>query len=346
MPHELIGREIFAVGKWNGIEFTEEDLDDIAANFELLKEQHRVPLKFGHNDEQPITDGQPAIGWVSRVFKQGQKLYADFQDMPRTVFEAIKNRMYRTVSIELLFNVDNDGKRYNHVLDAIALLGADHPAVNSLADLDALLATRTRFTGGHRLAFETIAGTSKKLKYEKESFNMDEKQVKDLIDSTVEPLKEANAKLTEQLENANKTIANFTKQQEEDEKKAKQEAIKASRKAITETLDQAVRQKTLTPAFRENYEKQIGLDNDETVVNIDLEQVKQMFSVDKIDGGPQGREKDGDVDDVDDAEAQLHHLTRKNMAETGEDDFRVSFNRVAAANPKLHKAYLNSNGVK
>jgi hypothetical protein len=161
MP-DLKGREIFAVGKWNGMEFDETDLDDIVQNFERLTEIHRVPLKFGHNKEQKITDGQPAIGWVSKVFRQGGKLYADFVDMPRTVFEAIKNKLYRTVSVELLFDVDHDGNRYDHVLDAVALLGADHPAVNTLKDLDALLASRTEFTGGQRMSFETIAGKRKK----------------------------------------------------------------------------------------------------------------------------------------------------------------------------------------
>jgi hypothetical protein len=157
MP-DLKGREIFAIGKWNNMTFSENDLDDIVENFERLNSIHRVPLKFGHNKEQQVTDGQPAIGWVSKVFRQGGKLYADFTDMPKSVFEAIKNKLYRTVSVELLFDVDHDGNRYDHVLDAVALLGADHPAVNTLADLDALLASRATFSGGQRMSFETIAG--------------------------------------------------------------------------------------------------------------------------------------------------------------------------------------------
>jgi hypothetical protein len=343
MAHELKGREIFAVGTWNGVEFTDEDLDDIVSNFERLKEEHHVPLKFGHNDEQPITDGQPAIGWVERIFKQGSKLYADFTHMPRTVFELIKNKLYRTVSIELLFNVDKDGKKFNHILDAVALLGADQPAVSSLADLDALLATRTRFTGGHKLAFETIAGTSKKFKVKPGDDEMDDKKVQELIDATLEPLKATNAKLTADLEAANKKLAEFTAKQVADEKAAKLEKIKASRKAVTEILDQAVRDKKLTPAFRENYEKQIGLEDDERVESIDLEQVKSMFSV-KVVPGQQGLIDDEDKDDVD-SEAELVKLTRKNMAETGSKDFRECFMRVAAANPELHKDYLDSNGV-
>ena len=47
-----------------------------------------------------------------------------------------------------------------------------------------------------------------------------------------------------------------------------------------------------------------------------------------------------------DAEAILLQLTRENMAAAGEDDFKAAFTRVAAANPTLHEAYLNANGVK
>ena len=111
MP-DLKNREIFAIGKWNGMDFDESDLDDIVENFNRLNEIHRVPLKFGHNKEQAITDGQPAIGWVSSVMHQNGKLFADFTDLPRTVFEAIKKKMYRTVSVELLFDVDHNGNRY------------------------------------------------------------------------------------------------------------------------------------------------------------------------------------------------------------------------------------------
>ena len=122
------------------------------------------------------------------------------------------------------------------------------------------------------------------------------------------------------------------------------ETIKASRKAVVEVLDEAVRQKTLTPAFREVYEKQIGLDDDDRVVGIKLDEVKTMFSVTKTDKSQQGFEKD--KDDTDNPEEELMVLTRKNMSESGEVDFAVAFSATAAANPKLHRAYLDANGVK
>jgi len=339
MTHELKNREIFKVGVWNDMEFSEADLDDIVANFDKLKDAHRVPLKFGHNEDQEITDGQPAIGWVSRIFKQGEKLFADFSDMPRTVFEAIKNKLYRTVSIELLFNVDNDGTKFNHVLDAVALLGADKPAVSSLADLDALLATRTRFTGGHRVMFRTIAGTTK---IDKEN-DLDKKEIQDFVNAALEPLKETNAQLTKDLAKANEQVIQFTSDKADADKKAKEQKVKLARKAVTEVLDAAVTSKSLTPANRENYEKQIGIDDDERVVKIDLDAVKVMFQLPK-DLKPTGLHLKPEDIDVSDPTDKLMKLTRKNMADTGGTDFHKSFMAVAQANPELHVAYLNANG--
>jgi len=47
-----------------------------------------------------------------------------------------------------------------------------------------------------------------------------------------------------------------------------------------------------------------------------------------------------------DAGPILDQLVRENIAATGEKNYVAAFMRVAAANPKLHKIYLNSNGVK
>jgi len=42
----------------------------------------------------------------------------------------------------------------------------------------------------------------------------------------------------------------------------------------------------------------------------------------------------------------IERRTRVIMAETGSDDYRATFMRVAKADPELHRAYLDSNGVK
>lgn len=343
---DLIGREIFAVGKWNGIEFSEEDLDDIVANFERLEDTHKVPLKFGHNDEQPITDGQPAIGWVQRVYREGQKLLADFANVPSTVVQAIKNKLYRSVSVELLFNVDTKGTKFDHVLDAVAILGADHPAVNSLADLDMLLATRTVFSGGHRVTFSVIEG-NQTMENELEDFDMDEKQIKALIDKAVAPLQESNKKLEEKNAHLEAELSASREKEKEREREVMSEKVSSKRNEIKALLDGSVRDQHMTPAIREVYSKQIGLDDDDKVLDIDVAAVKLMCgSIKSVDDDDKAFHKgrndilDGDPADV------LIAMTKDYQAQHNERDFRAAFTRVIETNPQLHQEYLDSNGEK
>ena len=153
MANEL-DAEIFAVGKWNGMEFTLEDLNNIEAAFKSLKDRHQVPLKMGHNDEQPFTDGQPALGWVKDIWVKGQKLMARFSDIPDIVKDALQKRLYRNVSVELDMGVEHQDQKYPYVLSGVALLGADIPAVNTLADLQAYMSRDLDFE--KRMAFTAI----------------------------------------------------------------------------------------------------------------------------------------------------------------------------------------------
>lgn len=342
--NELIGREIFAVGKWNGMDFTEADLDEIEKNFKQLKDVHKVPLKLGHNDEQPLTDGQPAIGWVANVYRKGSKLLADFVDVPRTVYEAVKARLYRTVSVELLFDVDHKGTKFGHVLDAVALLGADHPAVNTLTDLDALLASRTSFTGGRRFCFETIAGNVKSI--ETEDIEMDQKElqkfVSEAVDTAVKPLKDQLEIVTKERDTFKTDLEKAVADKKAFEAEQRMQKIKATRDSVTDLLDSAVREKHLTPAMREIYAKQIGVDDNDRVLEINMDEVKIMCSANVLPINQDGKTK-GNVETVEDAGAELTRLTKVFMAEHNERDFARALTSVAQANPELHEKYLDSN---
>lgn len=151
---------IFETGRWNNMSFTDEDLDDIVRNYNELRSlgAQQVPLKLGHNEDQPVTDGKPALGWVENLRRVGTQIIADFVDVPRVLLEAIKQKLYRAVSVEFLLGVKYRGKKYKHVLDAVAILGADQPAVHTLPDLRAYLASRDLAFDevGRRLAFEAI----------------------------------------------------------------------------------------------------------------------------------------------------------------------------------------------
>ena len=105
-------------------------------------------------------DGAPALGWVSRIYREGQKLLADFKDIPQKVYDAIKSGAWKFVSIELLRDVQAGTRKIPWVLDAVALLGATAPAVGSLRDLQALtMAERRDLQFAARVAFSRDGGT-------------------------------------------------------------------------------------------------------------------------------------------------------------------------------------------
>ena len=141
-----IEAEIFSTGVWNEEEFTAEDLSQIAANFQRLKSELKPPLKFGHDENQNLLnqrDGDPALGWVEQLRVVGDKLVATFAGIPEVVYQAIQSRRYRRVSAEIFFNVRHRGKSLGKALKAVALLGADLPAVTNLEDLTCYLTVPT-----------------------------------------------------------------------------------------------------------------------------------------------------------------------------------------------------------
>lgn len=126
---QLNGVEIFKVGTHNGDAYTSEDIDDIVDAFNAL--DYQPALKLGH-DKSP---GAPAIGYISKLWRKGDTLMANFSDIPEKIFAAIKDKMFNRVSAEIWFNLERAGKKYRRALKALALLGAEVPAVAGLKPL-------------------------------------------------------------------------------------------------------------------------------------------------------------------------------------------------------------------
>ena len=130
--------EIFRVGTWNGDKYVAKDLDDMVAAFDGIG--YRPPVKLGHKEDS----GDPAYGWVASLKRVGDKLIATFEDIPDKLFTAIKNRQFDTVSSEIFWNIKRNGSTFRRALKAVAILGAEIPAV---ADLKPLRDSVEAFTG-------------------------------------------------------------------------------------------------------------------------------------------------------------------------------------------------------
>lgn len=128
--------EIFEAGKWNGDEYTEKDLDDIVKSFYEIGGVLKPFVKLGHNEKQKFlkTDGMPAAGWIIGLKRKGRKLLAKFSNVPEKIYFLIKNKAYGRISSEIYWNLKHAGTNYRRALKAVALLGADTPAVGTLDD--------------------------------------------------------------------------------------------------------------------------------------------------------------------------------------------------------------------
>ena len=99
MNRETKWVQIFASGKHPAmsgtvVEFSNDDLQELCDAFtESLGSNHRVPAVLGH----PQHD-DPAYGWLSRVKRDGTKLFGKFKDVTQDLAEWVKTGKYKSIS--------------------------------------------------------------------------------------------------------------------------------------------------------------------------------------------------------------------------------------------------------
>ena len=143
MSHELRDVEIFRPGIWNGIKFTDQDMAAIVESHKDLG--YEVPVKVGHA-ENP---GGQAWGWVKDLRSEGGRILANLTDLPETLYRAIKEKRYNALSSEIFFDLKRNGRTFRRALKAVALLGAEIPAVDGLKPLSACLSVWDSFETIH-----------------------------------------------------------------------------------------------------------------------------------------------------------------------------------------------------
>lgn len=164
MAKSLKRVEIFATGRWKGnkeITVTSADLDDMVASFNDLSSKvsgYKPFLKLGHTEQQKYfgqKTGAPNLGFIERIWREGEKILADFGNVPDELLALIEQRRYNTVSIEMYPSIEHEGKTFKNVLTAVALLGAELPAVKGLKELaESLFAEDPLVFGSGVLTFQ------------------------------------------------------------------------------------------------------------------------------------------------------------------------------------------------
>ena len=188
--YNLNGVEIFSTGIWNGDRYSEKDLDAMIENFDDVG--FEPPVKLGHNEEQSeLQDGQPALGYISKIYKVGSKLVADFKELPKKVYDAIKRGNYKRVSSEIYWNYKANGSTFNRVLKAVALLGADIPAVTNLESIEGLYSNMG--TGEVKYHYNGKESEIMEEKHDEVSVNKYEEEISQLRKEKEEVMKEYQA---------------------------------------------------------------------------------------------------------------------------------------------------------
>lgn len=319
--------EIFATGKWNGMVFDNADLDNIVSAFDELSAVHDVPLKFGHNDEQPMTDGQPALGWVDKIFVEGKKLKAKLKDVPEIVEKAIQKKLYKKVSVELDIDVDYKEKKFPYVLSGVALLGADIPAVNVLKDLAQYF--KSDIDSNKHLTFTAIEVT-----------NMSEelqKQISDL-QAQLNSVKEDNNSLKLEKGKLEAEQLQF-KKNEEDRKEAELKALfEKDQEIIKSDLESLVKDGLITPAQRDHFTKDLTRENI-SQVKFSVEGLKLGQKKEPAKSPESGKKEEGEPDQI------LLSRISKLQLENPSLAFSKAKEAVLKADKELAKEYILMNEV-
>ena len=336
-----LDHEIFAEGKWNGMEFTSEDLQSIADTFNALGENMKVCLKMGHNDEQPMTDGQPALGWVSKVWVAGEKLMAHYTDLPQIVYDAIKKRLYRNVSIEMDVDVSHKGNNYPYVLTGVALLGADIPAVNTLKDLTHYMSRGAAFSVGRHAVFSAIAGQSTKGVTHME-LEQAIKKVAELT-TTVATFTTETARLTAENADLKAQVAKFGADAAAATAAATNARIAAKRTEVVAILEDGVKSEAITPALRTQYTKMLRIDDDAALDALDVADVKALVPAGKKqfsrEHAKQGANEKGDLRPDQQVAKEIAEVQATNATLSFAAAQKIVFDR----NPELARAYVQAN---
>jgi len=140
--YELKDVEVFGTGEWNGHKITDEDIDNIVNGTNEIIDKLKPRVKLGHSDKQELLKktGLPAGGWITKLKRAGNKILVNIKEVPKVLYQLIKNGAYKRISSEILYDYTEPStrKKYKKVLSAIAFLGADLPAVTNLKDIAAL----------------------------------------------------------------------------------------------------------------------------------------------------------------------------------------------------------------
>lgn len=132
--------EIMETGTWKGAKFDERDANEIIKNFEDKVAVPYVTLDHNPGLTKATKDFFKAmsLGFVDKLKFVGNKLIADFKQVPKLIAELINAGSLKNRSVEWWVKgfKHANGKTFNNVLQGVTYHGANGlPAISTLADI-------------------------------------------------------------------------------------------------------------------------------------------------------------------------------------------------------------------
>lgn len=352
MARSIQNVEIFKVGTWfasgKKMKITGDNLDEMVASFEALNTKPGfIPaLKLGHSAMQKFfgnNQGAPRLGFVEKIWRAGDKILANFSDVPDVLVDLIEKGRYNQVSVEVFPKYEFEGKVFKNLLTAVALLGAELPAVKGLKDLASSLFVAEEFDSEQARIEYTEEDQMEKFTQE---------QVDALTEAAIaKAIKEAETKFTEDTADLNTRLAaqdEEIKGLREDKEKAAEDAAKFAETQRTSQLkalfDQGVKDGKFLPKQEESVMAMAaGLakfnENGKTEIQLFEEYIKNLPKAvdfkEHLEGT--GDDKDGGT-----AGEQVHAKTVEVMSKDAKMEYSAARQIVLSADPDLKKRYTEN----
>lgn len=246
---------------------------------------------------------QFALGWVKRIYREGKKLLADME-VPEKVAAWIRDGLLRYVSVELLRDVKADTREIPWVLDAVALLGSDQPAVGILKSLtlakarSAALQCRARAT-----------------------FTRDPNQSGDkptMADPTISELMARIDKIEAEkkaLETKAAEGESFQRKLTELQAQTQAEKVAAHRAKLMEAFEAPIKEKKILPAVREHFKRVNKVDSDEHVLNVTVADAEVFMKAYPNPDAPKAPHTAGGSDPNDPADKAIEFARKRVLEE-------------------------------
>jgi len=145
--YEIPNVEIFSTGQHHGFGFDETVLRQMVADTNSLVGREPF-VRVGHEGDGGGEDTHPRVGLLRNIRFHAGKVLADFVNVPARIMEAIRAGAIPKRSVELVRDFrDKSGEVLPWVIDCVALLGAAHPEVKDLQDIETVYAKEQRESG-------------------------------------------------------------------------------------------------------------------------------------------------------------------------------------------------------